>query len=113
MLHSIAEGIRKSRFFIVFLTAKYNGKIETGADVIEWCARELNYAAYRLSPKNLIIVVLEEQMKEKSCWSDPLLLLSASDVYFDFSNFDEYGDSFNETEVWLKLMKKLNSNRSV
>jgi hypothetical protein len=109
MLFSIAEGIRKSDFFIVFLTANFNDKIMRGHEEKEWCFRELNYAAYKLSPKNVIVVVLEEKMTRKSNWADVLQFLFASDVYFDLSTAAKHGSGwdYSKTEAWPKLLMKL------
>jgi hypothetical protein len=109
MLFTIAEGIRKSHFFIVFLTANFNEKIKRGNVEKEWCFRELNYAAYKLSPKNVIVVVLEEEMTKKSNWADSLLFLFASDVYFDLSAATRNSDGwdYSSIEAWSKLLTKL------
>jgi hypothetical protein len=109
MLFSIAEGIRKSHFFIVFLTANFNEKIKRGHVEKEWCFRELNYAAYKLSPKNVFVVVLEEEMTDKSSWADALLFLFAGDVYFDLSTARKRGDGwdYSNTEAWPNLLTKL------
>jgi hypothetical protein len=109
MLFSIAEGIRKSHFFVVFLTANLNEKIKRGHKEKEWCFRELNYAAYKLSPKNVFVVVLEKEMTKRENWADVLLFLFASDVYFDLSEAPKVGSGwdFSLTEGWSGLLKKL------
>jgi hypothetical protein len=109
MLFSIAEGIRKSYFFIVFLTANLNEKIKRGHETKEWCFRELNYAAYKLSPKNVFVVVLEKEMTKRENWADVLLFLFASDVYFDLSGATKSGDGwdYSAAKAWSKLLKKL------
>jgi hypothetical protein len=110
MLFSIAEGIRQSHFFILFLTANLNEKIKRGHERKEWCFRELNYAAYKLSPKNMIVVVLEEEMTKREKWADSLLLLFATDVYFDLSKAPKVGDScwdYTKTKDWSRLVMKL------
>jgi hypothetical protein len=109
MLFSIAEGIRKSHFFIVFLTVNLNEKIKRGHEEKEWCFRELNYAAYKLSPKNVFVVVLEKEMTKREKWADVLLFLFASDVYFDLSEATKVGSGwdYSGTEGWSRLLKKL------
>jgi hypothetical protein len=109
MLFSIAEGIRKSHFFIVFLTANINEKIKRGHEEKEWCFRELNYAAYKLSPKNVFVVVLEKEMTRRENWADVLLFLFAGDVYFDLSEAPKVGGGwdYTSTEGWPRLLKKL------
>jgi hypothetical protein len=115
MLFSIAEGIRESYFFIVFLTAKLNEKIKRGHEEKEWCFRELNYAAYKLSPKNVFVVVLEKEMTNKKKWADVLLFLFAGDVYFDLSDATRSGDGwdYSATEGWSLLLEKLKGNEMV
>jgi hypothetical protein len=115
MLFSIAEGIRKSHFFIVFLTANLNEKIKRGHEEKEWCFRELNYAAYKLSPKNVFVVVLEEEMTKRDKWAEVLLFLFAGDVYFDLSDAAKSGDGwdYSATEGWSRLLEKLKGNERV
>jgi hypothetical protein len=109
MLFTIAEGIRKSHFFIVFLTVNFNEKIKRGHEEKEWCFRELNYAAYKLSPKNVFVVVLEQEMTERGKWADVLHFLFASDVYFDLSGAVKHGEKwdYTKTKDWTKLVTKL------
>jgi hypothetical protein len=109
MLFSIAEGIRKSYFFIVFLTANLNEKIKRGHETKEWCFRELNYAAYKLSPKNVFVVVLEKEMTRRENWADVLQFLFAGDVCFDLSEAPKRSDGwdYSATEGWYRLLKKL------
>jgi hypothetical protein len=109
MLFSIAEGIRKSHFFIVFLTVNLNEKIKRGHEEKEWCFRELNYAAYKLSPKNVLVVVFEKEMTKRENWADVLQFLFASDVYFDLSGATKSGDEwdYSATKGWSGLLEKL------
>jgi hypothetical protein len=109
MLFSIAEGIRKSHFFIIFLTVNINEKIKKGHEEKEWCFRELNYAAYKLSPKNVFVVVLEKEMTNRGKWADVLQFLFASDVYFDLSGATKSGDGWDycATAGWCRLLEKL------
>jgi hypothetical protein len=115
MLFSIAEGIRKSYFFIVFLTVNLNEKIKRGHEEKEWCFRELNYAAYKLSPKNVFVVVLEKEMTKRENWADVLQFLFASDMYFDLSGATKSGDGwdYSATKAWSGLLEKLKGNGMV
>jgi hypothetical protein len=107
MLFSVADGIRKSRFFIAFLTSNFNDKIAQGHEKKEWCFRELNYATYVLSPRNIILVVLEEEMMKKKDWATVLQFQFANDVYYDFSKVEEHIDDLSKIDAWSKLIKKL------
>jgi hypothetical protein len=103
MLFSIPEGIKKSNYFVAFLTADFNKKISSGEFEKDWCFRELNYATYILSPKNIVLVVLEEEMKERKDWADPLQFQFANVVYYDMSRLEN-------SNGWPKLLEKLRSH---
>jgi hypothetical protein len=107
MLFSIADGIRKSRFFIAFLTSNFNAKIAQGHEKKEWCFRELNYATYILSPRNIILVVLEEEMMKKKDWATVLQFQFANDVYYDFSKVERHIDGVSKIDAWSKLIENL------
>jgi hypothetical protein len=107
MLFSIADGIRKSRFFIVFLTTNFNDKIQRGHEEKEWCFRELSFASYMLSPKNLMVVVLDEAVAERKNWALVLQFLFATDMHFDFSKGGRVEGDYRKAEAWPKLLEKL------
>jgi hypothetical protein len=101
---SSVEGIRKCHFFVLFLTASFNEKIKREEECV---FRELNYAAYSLSPKKIVVVVLEKEMARRENWADVLLLLLASNVYFDLSEATTDGDNWDyvHSYAWLKLLE--------
>jgi GTPase SAR1 family protein len=107
MLFSIADGIRKSHFFIVFLTANFNDKIQRGHEDKEWCFRELSFASYMLSPKNLMVVVLDEAVAGRKNWALILEFLFATDMHFDLSKGGRIEGDYREAEAWPKLLEKL------
>jgi hypothetical protein len=98
----IAEAIKKSHTFIVFLTSNYNDKIKKGEEEEErdWCFYELNYATYVLQPKNLILVILDEKMRERKVWSTYIQAEFANRVYFDLSKL-------NKSDAWEKFLRKI------
>jgi hypothetical protein len=69
----------------------------------------LNYAAYKLSPENVFVVVLEKEMTNRGKWAEVLQFLFAGDVYFDLSEAPkvESGWDYKKTEAWSKLLSKL------
>jgi hypothetical protein len=110
MLYSIPDGIQKSHFFIVFLTANLNEKIKRGHEEKEWCFRELSFASYALSPKNLIVVVLDEAVSERKNWALVLQFLFATSMHFDLSQGGKQEGDFKEVKVWPDLLEKLGIN---
>jgi hypothetical protein len=107
MAISLAEGIRKSRFFLVFLTAHLNEKFKRGETEKEWCFRELNYASYFLPPSNIILVVLEKEMTMRKHWSSILQFLFANEVFYDLS------DDLLSSSAWSSLICRLRESEVI
>jgi hypothetical protein len=80
---------------MVFLTSGYNNKIKSGYEDGEtnWCYYEFNYASTIVSPKNIILVVLEEEMLNRRNWTDAIAAQFANQIVFpllDVTNTEDY-----------------------
>jgi hypothetical protein len=60
-----------------------------------------------LSPKNLMLVVLDETVAERKNWALVLQFLFATDMHFDLSKGGRVKGDYEETEAWPKLLEKL------
>jgi hypothetical protein len=96
---SVNHMIRNSHFFMVFLTASCNEKIRRTVKPKEWL-EELKLASSRVPPMNIIIVVLEEAVRNRSAWAPFLRFFFAGAVVYDLSESEKSRD-------WPKLLKML------
>jgi hypothetical protein len=105
----VADAIRKSQCFVIFLTSEYNEMIKRGYEDKSWCYWEFSCACYALSPMNILVVVLEEEMTKRQTWAPALQFITASSLYFDLSGASKQGDiyDFVDTEVCAKLVDRI------
>jgi hypothetical protein len=97
---SIARGIEQCATFIAFLTTNYNKKIGKGVDEKDWCFYEFNYATYITKPKNIILVIFEEGLAQRSEWATLIRAEFANRVYFDLSKYEN-------SEAWPIFVQKI------
>jgi hypothetical protein len=87
MKDTIADAISSSHVFLVFLTSNYNSKISKGIKENDWCYLEYNYATRVLVPENMLLILLEPEMKNRSIWSNRIQLDFAHrhyrEIFFD------------------------------
>ncbi|GBG35109.1 Hypothetical Protein FCC1311_113322, partial [Hondaea fermentalgiana] len=68
ILESMADGIDRSKAFVVFVTREYMRKVNKGRMELDNCRDEFCYALQRLKPASMIPCVLEGGMEDTSTW---------------------------------------------
>ena len=80
----MSEGIEQTKAVIIFLTRKYYEKVNGGND-LDNCKREFIYAVQRKTPAKMLVVVMEECMRNTSTWTKLVGFYFSSRLYVDLS----------------------------
>ena len=100
----MSEGIDHTKAVIIFLTRKYYEKVN-GKNALDNCKREFNYALQRRTPGKMLVVVMEECMRDTSTWTNLIGFDFSSRLYVDMSgNLEDRNYLHKQME---KLKKQL------
>ena len=80
----MSEGIENTKAVIVFLTREYYEKVN-GKNDLDNCKREFNYAVQRRTPAKMLVVVMEECMRDTGTWTKLVGFDFSSRLYVDMS----------------------------
>ena len=80
----MAQGIENAQGVIVFITQRYNDKVN-GENAGYNCKREFSYAAVKKTSSDMVAVVMEREMCETRKWTGPVGLHLSSKIYIDMS----------------------------
>lgn len=103
-VQTIAEGIDKSRKFVVFLTQDYMEKLKNPGGVSEYCSMEFGYVHMQNRKNDVIVVILQHCMLNTQSWSGPFLMRQHDCVFIDFSSEELEKKNFH------KLLHMINLN---
>jgi hypothetical protein len=91
IMDQMCHGIDESQIVVVFITRNYMEKVR-GANSIDNCKIEFNYAVGTKKPEKMVAVVMEKEMRDTSQWRGPLRAALGNSLYVDFS--DEAEEKF-------------------
>ena len=80
----MSEGIEQAKAVIIFLTRKYYEKVN-GKNALDNCKREFIYAVQRKTPEKMLVVVMEECMRDTRNWTNLFGFDFSSRLYVDMS----------------------------
>ena len=80
----MAQGIENAQGVIVFITQRYNDKVN-GENAGYNCKREFSYAAVKKTSSDMVAIVMEREMCETRKWTGPVGLHLSSKIYIDMS----------------------------
>ena len=80
----MSEGIEQTKAVIIFLTRKYYEKVN-GENALDSCKREFIYAVQRKTPEKILVVVMEECMRDTGTWTKLVGFDFSSRLYVDMS----------------------------
>ena len=81
---TMSDGIDHTKAVIIFLTKKYYEKVN-GENALVNCKREFIYAVQRRTPEKMLVVVMEECMRNTSTWTKLVGFDFSSRLYVDMS----------------------------
>eukprot|EP01040_Poterioochromonas_malhamensis_P027192 gene27192-biopygen3839 len=94
----IIDGIDHTECMLVFVTENYVRKVN-GGNEWDYCKREFKYGCSRLGVDRLIVVVLDEAMKDSSKWHGLIRFNLGSVMYYDLSTIFEASSCESEESV--------------
>jgi hypothetical protein len=94
----IIDGIDHTECMLVFVTENYVRKVN-GGNEWDYCKREFKYGCSRLGVDRLIVVVLDEAMKDSSKWHGLIRFNLGSVLYYDLSTIFEASSCESEESV--------------
>ena len=80
----MVRGMDRTRVVLVFITSRYSRKVG-GINQQDFCKREFSYAVNRKGIKQIIPIVMEEEMKNISTWDGALLFNLGDSLFVDFT----------------------------
>ena len=80
----MSEGIENTKVVIIFLTREYYKKVN-GENALDNCKREFIYAVQRRTPAKILVVVMEECMRDTGTWTKLFGFDFSSRFYVDMS----------------------------
>ena len=81
----MSEGIEQTKAVIIFLTRKYYEKVN-GKNALDNCKREFIYAVQRKTPAKILVVVMEECMRDTGTWTNLFGFYFSSRLYVDMTD---------------------------
>eukprot|EP01042_Synura_sphagnicola_P027411 gene27411-35397_t len=94
----IIDGIDHTECMLVFVTENYVRKVNGGNDK-DYCKREFEYGFEVFGRKKMIVVVLDEAMKDSSKWHGLIRFNLGSVMYYDLSTIFEASSCESEESV--------------
>lgn len=82
--NKMAQGIAQTKGVIVFLTRKYDIKVN-GENAGDNCKKEFDYALRKKTIKKIVPVVMDECMRETSTWGMLVGYYLGGHIYIDIS----------------------------
>ncbi len=95
----IIDGLYHTECMLVFITESYMKKLDSG-NHLDYCKREFKYGFEELGREKVILVVLDEQMIDRTRWSRLLKFNLSSALYSDLSEI--FKQSSNTSEDFAK-----------
>jgi alpha-tubulin suppressor-like RCC1 family protein len=97
----ISAAIEKTSIMVVCLTKRYMDKVKqissSTAGNIDYCQMEFMYA--KRQKKQMIVVVLEPELKDTSLWTGPVGALLGGELYIDLSFMSTLSET-KDVVVW-------------
>jgi hypothetical protein len=93
MKKTLAEAIVESEIFVCCLTDLYCKKVQAGDG--NYCSFEFEWATSYLKPDNVLLLVLEKDMKHPKNWTTRVRAECPNHLYIDMTKWND-GDAEKE-----------------
>jgi len=106
----IIDGIDHTECMIVFLTENYVRKVD-GKNDKDYCQREFNYGFEKLGKDKILVVVLDESLKDRSKCGSTIPFNLGSVLYVDMTETSSSDNSLDS--LYQRILKIVYSGRMV